>query len=248
MRWAATVKKRREVAHVAKQRTTRFGFRPAHKPSRSLSPVMRLIIVPVRNTVLFPSVVAPESPSPRPKIDRRRAAGPCASSGRSEIFSAAKPPTSRIPVPMISIASVTVANIVRYITGPDETHHNHLPGAWPARPAFLTSFPGTPISPAARGSAYSRARDHFSGDRGTIPEPANGKPSKRFNCFRKCRRSSSPYFSQPLSPAALADLTTSYMDHQAAREAGDPGDDRPLAANGEGVTLSSRRAVGSASG
>jgi len=48
------------------------------------------------------------------------------------------------------------------------------------------------------------------------------------------------------SPAALADLTTSYLDIKAAGQAGDPGDHRPLGSNGKSLAASGRAARGAA--
>ena len=83
-------------------------------------PADALIIVPVRNTVLFPGVVAPITIA-RPKsiaaaqqaLREQRPIG-ILLQRNAEVNDPGPEDLNRI---------CTIANIVRYITGPDETHH-----------------------------------------------------------------------------------------------------------------------------
>src|SRR5436190_20720719 len=79
-----------------------------------------LIIVPVRNTVLFPGVVAPITIS-RPKSIA--AAQQALREQRPIGIFLQRNPDVEDPGPDGLHRIGTVANIVRYITGPDEAHH-----------------------------------------------------------------------------------------------------------------------------
>src|SRR6266478_2224876 len=164
-----------------------------------------LIIVPVRNTVLFPSVVAPITIS-RPKSIA--AAQQALREQRPIGIFLQRIPDVEDPGPDDLHRIGTVANIVRYITGPDETHHIICQGVQRAR--ILDFLPGTPF-PAARVLH--------------IPEPAitSAEIEARFlNLQRQAVEAiqllpQAPpelvaVFQSTTSPAALADLTTSYMD------------------------------------
>ena len=102
----------------------------------------------------------------------------------------------------------TVANIVRYITAPDETHHIICQGVQRAR--ILDFLPGTPF-PAARVLH--------------IPEPTTSSPEIEARFLNLQRQAIEAIqllpqappelvgaFQSVTSPAALADLATSYMD------------------------------------
>jgi ATP-dependent Lon protease len=102
----------------------------------------------------------------------------------------------------------TVANIVRYITGQDETHHIICQGVQRAR--ILDFLPGTPFL-AARVLH--------------IPEPAISSPEIEARFLNLQRQAVEAIqllpqappelvavFQSTTSPAALADLITSYMD------------------------------------
>ena len=164
-----------------------------------------LIIVPVRNTVLFPSVVAPIT------VSRAKSIAAAQQALREQrpigIFLQRNPDVDD-PGPDDLHRIGTVANIVRYITGPDETHHIICQGVQRAR--ILDFLPGTPF-PAARVLH--------------IPEPAitSAEIEARFlNLQRQAVEAiqllpQAPpelvaLFQSTTSPAALADLTTSYMD------------------------------------
>ena len=164
-----------------------------------------LIIVPVRNTVLFPSVVAPITIS-RPKSI---AAAQQALRGQRPIgIFLQRNPDVDDPGPDDLYRIGTVANIVRYITGADETHHIICQGVQRAR--ILDFLPGTPFL-AARVLH--------------IPEPAITSPEIEARFLNLQRQAIEAIqllpqappelvavFQSTTSPAALADLTTAYMD------------------------------------
>jgi ATP-dependent Lon protease len=168
-------------------------------------PADALIIVPVRNTVLFPGVVAPITIA-RPK----------------SIAAAQQALREQRPIGILLQRNVevddpgpddlnrvcTVANIVRYMTGPDETHHIICQGVQRAR--ILDYLPGTPF-PAARVLQ--------------IPEPTTSSPEIEARFLNLQRQAIEAIqllpqappelvgaFQSVTSPAALADLATSYMD------------------------------------
>jgi ATP-dependent Lon protease len=164
-----------------------------------------LVIVPVRNTVLFPSVVAPITVS-RPKSIA--AAQQALREQRPIGIFLQRNPDVEDPGPDDLHRIGTVANIVRYITGPDETHHIICQGVQRAR--ILDFLPGTPFL-AARVLH--------------IPEPVTTSPEIEARFLNLQRQAIEAIqllpqappelvavFQSTTSPAALADLTTSYMD------------------------------------
>ncbi len=107
-------------------------------------PADALIIVPVRNTVLFPGAVAPITIT-RPKSIA--AAQQALREQRPIGILLQRNVEANDPGPDDLNRICTVANIVRYVTGPDETHHIICQGVQRAR--VLDFLPGTPF-PAAR--------------------------------------------------------------------------------------------------
>ena len=103
-----------------------------------------LIIVPVRNTVLFPGVVAPITIG-RPKSIA--AAQQALRDQRPIGILLQRNPEANDPTPDELHRVCAIANIVRYITAPDETHHIICQGVQRAR--ILDFLPGTPF-PVAR--------------------------------------------------------------------------------------------------
>jgi ATP-dependent Lon protease len=97
-------------------------------------PADALIIVPVRNTVLFPGVVAPITIA-RPKSIA--AAQQALREQRPIGILLQRNVEVNDPGPEDLNRICTIANIVRYITGPDETHHIICQGV---QRAFLISF------------------------------------------------------------------------------------------------------------
>jgi ATP-dependent Lon protease len=164
-----------------------------------------LIIVPVRNTVLFPGVVAPITIA-RPKSIA--AAQQALREQRPVGILLQRNPEAEDPGPDDLYRVCTIANIVRYITGQDESHHIICQGMQRAR--ILDFLPGTPF-PAARVLH--------------IPEPTTTSPEIEARFLNLQRQAIEAIqllpqappelvgaFQSVTSPAALADLATSYMD------------------------------------
>ena len=164
-----------------------------------------LIIVPVRNTVLFPGVVAPISIA-RPKSIA--AAQQALRDQRQVGIFLQRNAEAEDPVPDDLYRIGTVANILRYITAADETHHIVCQGVQRAR--VLDFLPGTPFL-AAR-VAY-------------IPEPVTSSPEVEARFLNLQRQAIEAIqllpqappellavFQGTTSPATLADLATAYMD------------------------------------
>src|SRR5215212_9649851 len=164
-----------------------------------------LIIVPVRNTVLFPGVVAPITIG-RPKSIA--AAQQALREQRPVGILLQRNPDADDPESNDLNRICTVANIIRYITGPDDTHHIICQGVQRAR--VLDFLPGTPF-PAARVVH--------------IPEPTTTSPEIEARFINLQRQAVEAIqllpqappelvalFQSTNSPGALADLATSYMD------------------------------------
>jgi ATP-dependent Lon protease len=99
-----------------------------------------LIIVPVRNTVLFPGVVFPIT------IGRPQSVAAAQQAVREQRqigLLLQRDPEVNEPGPDDLYRVGTLANIVRYITGPDETHHVVCQGVQRIR--VLDFLPGTPF-------------------------------------------------------------------------------------------------------
>jgi ATP-dependent Lon protease len=164
-----------------------------------------LIIVAVRNIVLFPGVVAPIT------INRPKSIAAAQQALREQ-----KPIGILLqrdgevddPTPDDLYRVCTIANVIRYITAPDETHHIICQGVQRAR--ILDFLPGTPF-PVARFVQ--------------VPEPTTTSPeieARFLNLQRQAIEAiqlipQAPQelvgvFQSTTSPAALADLATSYMD------------------------------------
>ena len=164
-----------------------------------------LIIVPVRNTVLFPSVVIPISIG---RLKSIAAAQQAVREQRQIGLLLQRDAEASEPGPDDLYRVGTVANIVRYITGPDDSHHLVCQGV--QRMRVLDYLPGTPFL-AARVLH--------------IPEPTMSSPeieARFLNLQRQAIEAAEllPQTPQELiaalqgttSPSNLADLATSYMD------------------------------------
>ena len=168
-------------------------------------PADALIIIPVRNTVLFPGVVMPIT------IGRPKSIAAAQQAVREQrpigILLQREAELSE-PGPDDLYRVGTMANIVRYITGPDESHHLVCQGVQRIR--MLDYLPGTPF-PVARVLH--------------IPEPTTSSPeieARFLNLQRQAIEAAEllPQAPQELvavlqattSPSTLADLATSYMD------------------------------------
>jgi ATP-dependent Lon protease len=174
-------------------------------------PADALIVIAVRNIVLFPGVIAPISIN-RPKSIA--AAQAALREQRPIGILLQRDPAVEDPGPDDLYRICTVANIVRYITAPDETHHIVCQGVQRAR--VLDFLPGTPF-PVARILQ--------------IPEPTTTSPeieARFLNLQRQAIEAvqllpQSPpelvaAFQATTAPGAMADLATSYMDIKASEK------------------------------
>ncbi|MDO8396938.1 MAG: endopeptidase La [Bradyrhizobium sp.] len=179
---------------------------PGSSSGQSVSiPADALIIVPVRNIVLFPGVVFPIT------IGRPQSVAAAQQAVREQRpigLLLQRDPELGEPGPEDLHPVGTLANIVRYITGPDDTHHIVCQGVQRIR--VLDFLPGTPFL-AARVLH--------------IPEPTTSSPeieARFLNLQRQAIEAAEllPQAPQELiavlqgttSPSTLADLATAYMD------------------------------------
>lgn len=164
-----------------------------------------LIIVPVREMVLFPGAIAPIT------IGRAKSIAAAQQALREQRpigIVLQRSPETNDPGPDDLYRIATIANIVRYITAPDGTHHIVCQGVQRAR--ILDLLPGTPF-PAARFQQ--------------IPEPTTTSPeieARALNLQRQAIEAIellpqappelAAMFQGTSAPGALADLATSFMD------------------------------------
>ena len=180
---------------------------PATKPAPDTAriPEDALIILPVRNIVLFPGAVAPITIA-RPKSVA--AAQQALREQRPIGILLQRNPDVNDPGPDELYRVCTVANIIRYITAPDESHHVVCQGVQRAR--VLDFLPGTPF-PVARVLQ--------------IPEPTTTSPEIEARFLNLQRQAIEAVqllpqappellaaFQASTSPSALTDLATSFMD------------------------------------
>jgi len=164
-----------------------------------------LIIIPVRNIVLFPGVIVPITIARAKSVS---AAQQALREQRPVGIVLQRNSETEDPRPEDLHRVGTIANIVRYLTGPDETHHIVCQGVQRVR--ILDFLPGTPF-PAARVLH--------------IPEPTTTSPeieARFLNLQRQAVEAVQLLPQAPpellaaiqaaTSPGALADLATSYMD------------------------------------
>jgi ATP-dependent Lon protease len=201
--------------------TRQVGDQAAAAGTRSALPADALIIVPVRNMVLFPGTVLPITIS-RPKSVA--AAQQAVREQRQVGILMQREPDVADPVPIDLHRVGTVANVVRYLTAPDGGHHMICQGEQRFRAVdFLTGFPFL-VARVAR-----------------IEEPVVSSPEiqARFIHLRSQAIEAvqlMPQAPQDLlqvlqsieQPSALADLAAAYMDlkpeeRQEVLETIDPG-------------------------
>lgn len=164
-----------------------------------------LIIIPVREMVLFPGAIAPIAIG-RPKSIA--AAQQALREQRPVGIVLQRSPESEEPGPDDLYRVATIANIVRYITAPDGTHHIVCQGV--QRMRILDFLPGAPF-PAARIQQ--------------IPEPTTSSPEIEARALNLQRQAIEAIellpqappelvamFQSTTAPGALADLATSFMD------------------------------------
>jgi ATP-dependent Lon protease len=163
------------------------------------------IIVPVRNVVLFPGVIAPITIARSKSI---AAAQQALRDQRPIGILLQRNADDEDPGPDELYRICTIANIVRYITGPDESHHIVCQGVQRAR--ILDFLAGTPFL-AARVLH--------------IPEPATTSPEIEARFLNLKRQAIEAIQLLPQAPpelvgafqattssGTLADLTAAYMD------------------------------------
>lgn len=164
-----------------------------------------LIIIPVREMVLFPGAIAPIAIA-RPKSVA--AAQQALREQRPVGIVLQRSPETEEPGPDDLYRVATIANIVRYITAPDGTHHIVCQGVQRAR--ILDFLPGTPFQ-AVRFQQ--------------IPEPTTSSPEIEARALNLQRQAIEAVellpqappelvamFQGTTAPGALADLATSFMD------------------------------------
>ncbi|QDP21255.1 endopeptidase La [Bradyrhizobium cosmicum] len=164
-----------------------------------------LIIIPVREMVLFPGAIAPIAIA-RPKSVA--AAQQALREQRPIGIVLQRSPETEEPGADDLYRVATIANIVRYITAPDGTHHIVCQGVQRAR--ILDFLPGTPFL-AARFQQ--------------IPEPTTSSPEIEARALNLQRLAIEAIellpqappelvamFQSTTAPGALADLATSFMD------------------------------------
>lgn len=164
-----------------------------------------LIIIPVREMVLFPGAIAPIAIG---RVKSIAAAQQALREQRPVGIVLQRSPEIEEPGPDDLYRVATIANIVRYITAPDGTHHIVCQGVQRAR--ILDFLPGTPF-PAARIQQ--------------IPEPTTSSPEIEARALNLQRQAIEAIellpqappelvamFQSTSAPGALADLATSFMD------------------------------------
>lgn len=164
-----------------------------------------LIIIPVREMVLFPGAIAPITIGRAKSI---AAAQQALREQRPVGIVLQRSPETDAPGPDDLYRVATIANIVRYITAPDGTHHIVCQGVQRAR--LLDFLAGTPF-PVARFQQ--------------IPEPTTTSPeieARALNLQRQAIEAIellpqappelAAMFQGTSAPGALADLATSFMD------------------------------------
>ena len=186
--------------------TTSSAQPASSSPDQSISiPADALIIVPVRNTVLLPGVVMPITIG-RPKSIA--AAQQAVREQRPIGILLQRDPEMSDPGPDDLYRVGTIANIVRYITAPDDSHHIVCQGVQRLR--VLDFLPGTP---------FLAARVLY------IEEPTTTSPeieARFLNLQRQAVEAAQLLPQTPPeliaalqgtnSPSTLADLAASYMD------------------------------------
>jgi len=191
---------------VSINETTSSAQPASSSPDQSISiPADAVIIVPVRNTVLLPGVVMPITIG-RPKSIA--AAQQAVREQRPIGILLQRDPEMSDPGPDDLYRVGTIANIVRYITAPDDSHHIVCQGVQRLR--VLDFLPGTPFL-AARVLH--------------IEEPTTTSPeieARFLNLQRQAVEAAQLLPQTPPeliaalqgtnSPSTLADLAASYMD------------------------------------
>ncbi len=170
-----------------------------------------VIVVPVRNVVLFPGVVMPVA------VNRERSVAAAQEAVRSERslgFLLQRDPTVDEPGPDDLHRVGTVAGVLRYVTAPDGTHHLICQGEQRFRALdFVPGFPflvarSEPVRETNAGGTTVEARAHYLREQALeaarlIPQV----PQELLQTLQSVK-----------SPSALADLIASFLDITAARK------------------------------
>ena len=176
-----------------------------------------LIILPVRNLVLFPGVVLPVAIGSK----RAHAAAQEAVRTQRRVGLLLNRAMSGEPDPDKLHRVGTVASIVRFVTAGDGTHHLIAQGE--QRFTVLDFVSRDPFL-VARIEPHGDAVASDPRESRRAASPCASGPSRRCSCCRR-RRPSSPMRSAASSRvAALADIVASFMDLKTRRQAGDPCD------------------------
>ena len=189
-------------------RPTTAGGVVQHEPARRC-PDDALIIVPVRNLVLFPGMSC-----------RSRSAGRSRSRRRRKRRAAERPigvllqrerrdrrPGARRPVS----GRHASRSILRYVTTPDGAHHIVCQGQQRFRVLRVPRRLSVPRR--ARRAPRASTTTSDAGDRGAAPSAQASARSRRCSCCRRRRRSwSTPCSRVELALGQGADLVASFMD------------------------------------
>jgi ATP-dependent Lon protease len=168
-------------------------------------PADALVIVPVRNFVLFPGVVMPVS------IGRARSVAAAQQAIREQRpigILMQRDPATEDPLPLDMHRVGTIANVARYITAPDGGHHLICQGdqrfqivefldGWPFLAARVVHIP----EPHPSGPEVEARFLHLQSQAVEAIELLPQAPPELLAAIQ-----------QVTSPAELADLTTAYMD------------------------------------
>jgi ATP-dependent Lon protease len=180
------------------------GAGPAGQPTRPL-PSDALIVVPVRNTVLFPEIVFPITMGRPSSI---AAAQQAVREQRQILVLLQRDPEMNDPAPVDLHRTGTVANIVRYVTSPEGGHHLICQGVQRFRVSeFVDGYPFL----LARGLHIAE------------PSPSGPEIEARFLLLQEQVREVldllprvPPEMRQTVeatsSPGMLADLAATYLD------------------------------------
>ncbi len=178
---------------------------PAPETAVPAIPDNALIIIPVRNTVLFPGMVLPLALGREHSI---AAAQEAARSERPVGILLQRDPLTEVPTPGDLYAVGTVASILRYVTGADKTHHIICQGEQRFRVLeFLDGYP------------FPVARVEYVAEQ----EPATTEIDARAHRLKQQAIESLKMLPQPpaelvstiegiTSPTAMADLVASFID------------------------------------
>jgi ATP-dependent Lon protease len=164
-----------------------------------------LVILPVRNFVLFPGVVMPVS------IGRARSVAAAQQAIREQRpigILMQRDPTTEDPLPLDMHRMGTIANVARYITAPDGGHHLICQGdqrfqivefldGWPFLAARVLRIP----EPHPSGAEVEARFLHLQSQAVEAIELLPQAPPELLAAIQSVT-----------SPAELADLTTAYMD------------------------------------